>query len=70
MRERLEGVSLLLILVLGLLADGIMEACGPVGFIQVSAITITAAVVLHIIAGAKKKAPCIHADQSQMQETR
>ena len=65
-----DRVAVSLLLALGLLADGIMEACGPVGFIQVSAITITAAAVLHIIAGAKKKAPCIHADQSQMQETR
>ena len=65
-----DRVAVSLLLALGLLADGIMEACGPVGFIQVSAITITAAVALRIIAGAKKKAPCIHADQSQMQETR
>ena len=70
MRTRLEGAALLLILTLGFLADGIMEACGPAGFIRVSAITITAAVALHVIAGAKKKAPCINADQSQMQETR
>jgi len=59
-----------LVLLFGLFADGLMEICGPVGFIRVLAITITAAVVLHIVAGAKKKAPCIHADQSQMQETR
>lgn len=65
-----DRVAVSLLLVLGLLADGIMEACGPVGFIQVSAITLTASVVLHIVAGAKKKAPCINADQSQMQETR
>ena len=70
MRERLEGAALLLILILALLADGLMEACGPIGFIRVSAITLIAATALHSIAGAKKKAPCINADQSQMQETR
>ena len=70
MRKRMEGVSLLLILVLGFLADGLMESIGPGGFLLVSAITLTAAEALQIVARAKKKAPCINADQSQMQETR
>ena len=69
MRERLEGAALLLILALGLLADGLMESLGPGGFALVSAITLTAAEALRLLAGIKRKAPCITADQSTMQET-
>lgn len=69
MRATLESVALLLILSLGFLADGIMEAIGPGGFLLVSAITLTAAEALRSFARIKRKAPRIHADQSQMQET-
>ena len=69
MSERLEGAALLLILALALLADGLMESLGPGGFLLVSVITLTAAEALRLLAGIKRKAPCIHADQSQMQET-
>lgn len=69
MRERLEGAALLLILALALLSDGLMESLGPGGFALVSAITLTAAEALRLLAGTKRKAPCITADQSTMQET-
>lgn len=69
MMERLEGAALLLILALALLADGLMESLGPGGFALVSVITLTAAEALRLHAGIKREAPCIHADQSQMQET-
>lgn len=69
MKERLEGAALLLILVLALLADGLMVSLGPGGFALVSVITLTAAEALRILAGVKRKAPCITADQSTMQET-
>lgn len=69
MRKRLEGVSLLLILALALLTDGLMESLGPGGFVLVSAITLTAAEAMRILAWIKRKAPCAHADQSKAQET-
>ena len=69
MMERLEGAALPLILTLALLADGLMEALGPSGFALASAITLTAAAALRLLAGTKRKAPCITADQSTMQET-
>lgn len=69
MMERLEGASLLLILSLGFLADGLMETIGPGGFLLVSAITLSAAEALQLLAGIKRKAPCTTADQSRMQET-
>ena len=69
MRKRLEGVSLLLILALALLTDGLMESLGPGGFVMVSAITLTAAESLRLFAWTKRKAPCAHADQSKAQET-
>ena len=69
MMERLEGAALPLVLTLSLLADGLMEALGPSGFALVPAITLTAAEALRFLAGTKRKAPCITADQSTMQET-
>lgn len=69
MRAALERAALLLILTLALLADGLMEAFGPGVFILISAITLSAAEALRLLAGIKRKAPCITADQSRMQET-
>lgn len=69
MRERLEGTALLLILGLALFADGLMETIGPGGFVLVSVITLTAAEALQLLAGIKRKAPCINARQSTTQET-
>ena len=69
MRAALERAALLLILTLALLADGLMEAFGPGVFILISAITLSAAEALRLLAGIKRKAPCITADQSTMQET-
>lgn len=66
--ERLEGVALLLILALCVLADGLMEAYGPGGFALVSAITMTAAEALR--RAAKGKPPCASTDQSEAQESR
>ena len=69
MRAVLERAALLLILTLVLLADGLVEAFGPGVFILISAITLSAAEALRLLAGVKRKAPCITADQSRMQET-
>lgn len=69
MMAALERAALLLILILSLLADGLMEAFGPGVFIMISAITLSAAEALRLLAGIKRKDPCITADQSRMQET-
>ena len=54
MRAALERAALLLILTLALLADGLMEAFGPGVFILISAITLSAAEALRLLAGIKK----------------
>lgn len=57
MMKRLEGAALPLILALAILSDGLMDALGPSWFALVSAITLTAAEALRLLAWVKRKPP-------------
>ena len=49
MSGRGDSLALAVVLLYGMTSDGLMELCGPVGFIQVSALILGAAVALHLI---------------------
>lgn len=44
-----DKLAFSLVLLFGLFADGLMEICGPVGFIQMSTLILGAAAALHSI---------------------
>lgn len=61
MRSHGDGLAVLLLLVFSLMADGIMEAVGPGGFIQAATIALTVSTALHNIPTAKRrKGPVSH----------
>jgi len=60
MSGRGDSLALAVVLVYGMVADGLMEALGPLPFAGVSLVVLALAVVLHSIPGSKKKGPVSH----------